>query len=350
MHTDSTPSHRFWMKRAAAPLGFVALLNLSALLALLDVAGHDAAMLGIGAMAYFFGLRHAFDVDHIAAIDNVTRKLRQDGQRPTAAGLFFSLGHSTVVILLSLALALAARVTETHMALMRGMGGAIGTVVSALFLTLIGLINLRILIQLLRALRRTRAGAMDTGHANTDALLEQRGFMSRLFQHLYRRIHASWQMYPIGFLFGLGFDTATEIAILGLSASLAQHGGMSLWGVMVFPLLFTAGMSLMDTLDGLVMLRIYDWAMSDVLRKLVFNTAVTGMGVVVALLVGGIEWLQLLASELGWNTGIWGALENLDFSALGLMITALIVLTWGGTALYYRRALRPRAAINSALV
>lgn len=222
--------------------------------------------------------------------------------------------------------------------------------VSALFLTLIGLINLRILIHLLRALRRTRADAADADHARTEALLAQRGFMSRLFRRLYGRIHASWQMYPIGFLFGLGFDTATEIAILGLSASLAQHGDMSLWGVMVFPLLFTAGMSLMDTLDGLVMLRIYDWAMSDVLRKLLFNTAVTGMGVVVALLVGGIEWLQLLASELGWNTGIWGALENLDFSALGLMITALIVLTWGGAALYYRRALRPHAATNSALV
>ncbi|MHB8571182.1 MAG: HoxN/HupN/NixA family nickel/cobalt transporter, partial [Metallibacterium sp.] len=216
MNTDSTPSHRFWMKRAAAPLGFVALLNLCAWLALFAVAGHDATLFGIGAMAYFFGLRHAFDADHIAAIDNVTRKLRQDGQHPTATGLFFSLGHSTVVILLSLALALAARETETHMALMHGMGGAIGTVVSALFLTLIGLINLRILIQLLRALRRTRAGATDTGHANTDALLEQRGFMSRLFRRLYGRIHASWQMYPIGFLFGLGFDTATEIAILGL--------------------------------------------------------------------------------------------------------------------------------------
>lgn len=127
MNTDSTPSHRFWMKRAVAPLGFVAMLNLSALLALFDVAGHDATLFGIGAMAYFFGLRHAFDVDHIAAIDNVTRKLRQDGQRPTATGLFFSLGHSTVVILLSLALALAARETETHMALMHGMGGVIGT-------------------------------------------------------------------------------------------------------------------------------------------------------------------------------------------------------------------------------
>ena len=344
MHTNPIPTHRFWMKRGAAPLGFVGFLNLCAWLALLVVAGRDTALFGIGAMAYFFGLRHAFDADHIAAIDNVTRKLRQDGQRPTSVGLFFSLGHSTVVILLSLALALAARETESHMALMRGLGGVFGTVVSALFLTLIGLVNLRILILLLRALKRTRLGTADVDQANTDALLEQRGFLSRMFRRLYGRIHASWQMYPIGFLFGLGFDTATEIAILGLSASLAQHGSMSLWGVMAFPLLFTAGMSLMDTLDGLVMLRIYDWAMSDAVRKLVFNTVVTGMGVLVALLIGGIEWLQLLASELGWSTGIWGTLENLDFSALGLMITALIAFTWGGAALYYRRALRARAA------
>ena len=344
MHTDSTPSHRSALKHGAVPLGFVAALNLCAWLALLAVAGHDAALFGIGAMAYFFGLRHAFDADHIAAIDNVTRKLRQDGQRPSSVGLFFSLGHSTVVILLSLALALAARETESHMALMRGLGGVVGTVVSALFLTVIGLVNLRILTLLLRALRRTRAGAADIDQAQTDALLGQRGFMSRVFRRLYGRIHASWQMYPIGFLFGLGFDTATEIAILGLSASLAQHGHMSMWGVMVFPLLFTAGMSLMDTLDGLVMLRIYDWAMSDVMRKLAFNTAVTGMGVVVALLVGGIEWLQLLASQLGWSTGIWGTLEKLDFSTLGVMVTALIVLTWVCAALYYRHALRPRTA------
>jgi high-affinity nickel-transport protein len=333
--------HHGWLRRSWPPLAFVAVLNAVAWLLLFDLARHDVTLLAIGAMACFFGLRHAFDADHIAAIDNVTRKLRQDGKRPAATGLFFSLGHSTVVILLSLGLALAARATETHMAALRSVGGLVGTVVSALFLTLIGLVNLRILIQLVRALRRSRSGIGAVDPAATEALLAQRGLMARLFRRLYGRIRSSWQMYPVGFLFGLGFDTATEIAILGLSASLAQHGSISLLGIMTFPLLFTAGMSLMDTLDGLVMLRIYDWAMADALRKLFFNTAVTGLGVVVALVVGGIEWLQLLAAQLGWRAGIWDVLQKLDYSALGLLITALMVVSWAGAALYYRNALRP---------
>ncbi len=328
-----------WTRRILPTLAFVAALNICAWLALFGVAGHDVTLLGIGAMAYFLGLRHAFDADHIAAIDNVTRKLRQDGQRPVATGLFFSLGHSTVVIVLSLLLALAARETESHMGALRDLGGLFGTVVSALFLTLIGLVNLRILIQLLRALKRSREGDIDL--SASEVPMAAGGLMSRLFGRLYRNIHASWQMYPLGFLFGLGFDTATEIAILGLSAGLAQHGDMHLLGVMAFPLLFTAGMSLMDTLDGLVMLRIYDWAMADALRKLFFNTTITGLGVVVALLVGGIEWMQLLASRLGWDSGVWGVLENLDFGTLGLLITALMVLSWGAAAMYYRHALRP---------
>ncbi len=326
-------------RRVGPMLAFVATLNASAWLALFGVAGRDVTLLGIGAMAYFFGLRHAFDADHIAAIDNVTRKLRQDGQRPVATGLFFSLGHSTVVIVLSLLLALAARETQSHMDALRDLGGLFGTVVSALFLTLLGLLNLRILIQLLRALRRSRNG--DMAAADHALSLAPGGLMSRLFGRIHRNIRASWQMYPLGLLFGLGFDTATEIAILGLSAGLAQHGSMDLIGVMAFPLLFTAGMSLMDTLDGLVMLRIYDWAMADALRKLFFNTTITGFGVLVALLVGGIEWLQLLAGLMGWQSGVWVLLEHLDFGTLGLLVTGLMLLSWLAAALYYRHALRP---------
>lgn len=332
-------TRRDWWRRIVPPLAFVALLNACAWLALFGVAGRDVTLLGIGAMAYFFGLRHAFDADHIAAIDNVTRKLRQDGKRPVATGLFFSLGHSTVVILLSLMLALAARETESHMAALRDFGGMVGTVVSALFLTVIGLVNLRILIQLLRMLKRSRDH--DAAPAASELPLAAGGMMTRLFGRMYRNIHASWQMYPVGFLFGLGFDTATEIAILGLSASMAQHGNLGLLGVMTFPVLFTAGMSLMDTLDGLVMLRIYDWAMADALRKLFFNTTITGLSVLVALLVGGIEWMQLLAGRMGWSTGLWGMLEGLDFGTLGLMITVLMLLSWVAAAMYYRHALRP---------
>ncbi len=335
------PLPKNWLRHALPALGFVVVLNLFAWLCLLGVAGLDPTLLAIGAMAYFFGLRHAFDADHIAAIDNVTRKLRQDGKRPVAAGLFFSLGHSTVVILLSLGLALAVRETATHMAALRALGGLFGTLASASFLTLIGLINLRIFVQLLGALRQSRKHGGEHDPAMVDALLVQRGFMFRLFRGVYARIRSSWQMYPLGFLFGLGFDTATEIAILGLSAGMAQHGSLSLVGVMAFPLLFTAAMSLMDTLDGLVMLRIYDWAMADALRKLFFNTAVTGLGVLVALAVGSIEWLQLLAGEFGWQAGIWHALEDLDFSVLGFAVTLLMALSWGGAFLYYRRALQP---------
>ena len=303
------------------------------------MAGRDVTLLGIGAMAYFFGLRHAFDADHIAAIDNVTRKLRQDGKRPVASGLFFSLGHSTVVIVLSLLLALAARQTESHMGALRDVGGLVGTLVSALFLTLIGLVNLRILIQLLRALKRSREGDFDV--AASEAPLAAGGLMSRLFGRIYRNINASWKMYPLGFLFGLGFDTATEIAILSLPRASPRMAAWTCWAVMAFPLLFTAGMSLMDTLDGLVMLRIYDWAMADALRKLFFNTTITGLGVLVALLVAGIEWLQLLANQLGWQSGIWGLLEHLDFGTLGLLVTGLMLLSWLAAAMYYRHALRP---------
>lgn len=327
-----------WRRRIVPTLAFVATLNVCAWLMLFGVAGRDVTLLGIGAMAYFFGLRHAFDADHIAAIDNVTRKLRQDGKRPVATGLFFSLGHSTVVIALSLVLALAARESQSLDAL-RDLGGLFGTVLSALFLTLIGLVNLRILVRLVRALKRSREGDIDVTASN--ASLVAGGLMSRLFGRIYRGIHASWQMYPLGFLFGLGFDTATEIAILSLSAGLAQHGSMDLVAVMVFPLLFTAGMSLMDTLDGLVMLRVYDWAMADALRKLFFNTTITGFSVLVALLVGGVEWLQLMANQLGWQTGIWGLMENLDFATVGFMVTGLTLFSWLVAAMYYRHALRP---------
>lgn len=294
------------------------------LLALLP--GHPA-LLGLGALAYFLGLRHAFDADHIAAIDNVTRKLRQDGRQPVAVGLFFSLGHSAVVLLLSIAIAALARDTQ---ALLRGAGeagGWIGAIVSAGFLTLIGLINLVIFRRLLRLLLAHRRG--EAVNAETvDLLLAQRGGFSRLFGALYARIRAGWQMLPLGFLFGLGFDTATEVAVLGISAAFAQHSGFPDWGVLVFPLLFAAGMSLMDTADGLAMLTVYDWAMQDAARKLGFNVAITGLSVLVALSIGSVEWLQLLAGHAALSGGLWSWLGVLDFSTLGIGITALMLTAW----------------------
>lgn len=300
----------------------------------------DAALLGMGILAYGFGLRHAFDADHIAAIDNVTRKLRQEGQHPQAVGLFFSLGHSTVVFALTAALVLAVRTTQAHLPMLQHWGSLVGTLVSAVFLTLIGLINLVIFSRLWRAFRaRRRWGHPATGDEELESLLARRGLFARLLRGVYRQIDHSWKMYPVGMLFGLGFDTASEIAILGVSAAAAQNGHLPLWGVMVFPLLFTAAMSLMDTLDGLVMLRAYDWALADASRKLTYNTVLTGISVFLALAIGLIEWLQVLAPALGLQRGLWHTLETLDFSQIGLAITLIMLLGWAMAYGYYRRAL-----------
>ena len=310
------------------------LLGWGWLLALLPT---HPALAGTGALAYFLGLRHAFDADHIAAIDNVTRKLRQDGKRPVAAGLFFSLGHSTVVLLLSAVVALAASDAQ---ALLRGAdaaGGWIGSVASAAFLTLIGLINLVIFRRLLGLLLARRRGETVSAQA-IDALLAQRGGLSRLFGTVYARIRAGWQMLPLGFLFGLGFDTATEIAVLGLSAAFAGHGGFPASAVLVFPLLFAAGMSLMDTVDGLAMLKVYDWALRDAGRKLDFNVAITGLSVLVALAIGAVEWLQLLAGRGGLPEAPRRWLDALDFSSLGVAITAAMLAAWLLAWRHYRRA------------
>lgn len=293
------------------------------------------ALLGIGALAYFLGLRHAFDADHIAAIDNVTRKLRQDGKRPVAVGLFFSLGHSAVVLLLSIVVAMLARDAQALIHNAGEAGGWIGTIVSAGFLTLIGLVNLVIFRRLLRLLLAHRRGDLVSAEA-VDALLAQRGGMSRLFHTIYARIRASWQMLPLGFLFGLGFDTATEVAVLGISAAFAQHSGFAVWNVLVFPLLFAAGMSLMDTLDGLAMLKVYDWAMQDAARKLGFNLIITGLSVLVALAVGCVEWLQLLGEHGGLRGGLWAWLDSIDFSTLGLAVTALMFAAWALAWRHYR--------------
>jgi high-affinity nickel-transport protein len=325
-------------KNLIIAVSVVAVLNVAAWAGALGLHTLDAATLGMAILAYFLGLRHAFDADHIAAIDNVTRKLRQDGHRPAAVGLFFSLGHSTVVVLLSLGVVLFARAASTRMGTLEHFGNSFGVTISAAFLTLIGLVNLFIFIRLWQLLTRYQRGDSGAGDdAQMDDLLQQRGMLARVFRWVYRRIDRSWHMYPIGLLFGLGFDTATEIAILGISAAMARRGGLPLWGVMIFPLLFTAGMTLMDTADGLAMLKIYDWAMIDRMRKLLFNTAITGLGVLIALVVGTIEWLQLLWLEEGWHGGFGAVLQSLDFSALGGIVVALMVLVWLVAWVYYRR-------------
>jgi nickel/cobalt transporter (NiCoT) family protein len=293
-------------------------------------------LIGTAFLAYTFGLRHAVDADHIAAIDNVTRKLMQDGERPISVGLFFSLGHSTVVVLASVAVALAAGALEGRFASFKLVGGVIGTLVSAAFLFLVAAANLLILLSVYRTFRDVRRGR-PFAEEDMNHLLAQRGFLGRLFRPMFRLVTRSWHMYPLGFLFGLGFDTATEIGLLGISAAEASKG-LPIWSIMVFPALFTAGMTLIDTTDGILMLGAYGWAFTKPIRKLYYNLTITSVSVLVAVLVGGIEALGLVADQLKLEGPFWsfiGALND-NFGSLGYLIIAIFVGSWLFSMAIYR--------------
>jgi high-affinity nickel-transport protein len=285
-------------------------------------------LLGTAFLAYSFGLRHAVDADHIAAIDNVTRKLMQQGKRPVAVGLMFSLGHSTIVVLGSIALAATALALQHRIDGARAIGGLIGTLVSALFLFAIAIVNLIVLHSVYRSFQRVRRGEPYVDE-DFDLLLGNRGFLARLFRPVFNLIQHSWHMYPLGFLFGLGFDTATEIGLLGLSAAEASKG-LSIASVLVFPVLFAAGMSLVDATDNVLMLGAYGWAYVKPVRKLYYNITITSVSVVVALAVGGIEALGLLVNEFHLTGGLWNWVGKLNenFGVLGYGIIALFALSW----------------------
>ena len=290
-------------------------------------------VLGTGLLAYTFGLRHGVDADHIAAIDNVTRKLMQEGKRPVGVGFFFSLGHSTIVVILSALVAIAASVVESSIPRLQGIGGVIGTGVSALFLYVIGIINLLVLVEIFQMFRRvTRGGAY---HEETlEQFLSQRGMMNRFFGPLVRAIDTSWKMYPLGVLFGLGFDTASEVALLGISAATAGRG-MPVVFVMLFPLLFAAGMSLVDTTDSILMLGAYGWAFVKPIRKLYYNMNITLVSVLVALVIGTIELLSILADKLALKGSVWEWVGNLDFQRIGYVIIGIFTVSWLGSTLVY---------------
>jgi nickel/cobalt transporter (NiCoT) family protein len=293
-------------------------------------------LVGTAFLAYAFGLRHAVDADHIAAIDNVTRKLMQEGKRPVAAGLFFSLGHSTVVVLASAAIAVAASALQDRFDAFRLVGGTIGTLVSAIFLFLVAAANFVILLSVYRTFQEVRRGGSFV-EEDVDRLLAQRGLLGRLFRPAFRLVSRSWHMYPLGFLFGLGFDTATEIGVLGISAAEASKG-LPIWSIMIFPALFTVGMSLIDTTDGVLMLGAYGWAFSNPVRKLYYNLTITFVSVLVAVLIGGIEALGLIADRLNLDGPFWlsiGAL-NEHFGTLGYLIIAIFVASWLGSLALYR--------------
>jgi len=293
-------------------------------------------LLATGSIAYGFGLRHAVDADHIAAIDNVTRKLMHEGRRPIAVGLCFSLGHSTVVFAASLVIALTVSSLQERFPELIEVGGVLGTLVSVLFLIAIAMINLVVLLSVYRLFRRVRRGNA-YAEEQLNVMLSRRGLSARLPRGVFRLVSRSWHIYPLGLLFGLGFDTATEIGLLGISAAEASNA-LPIWSILVFPALFTAGMSLVDSSDGMLMVGAFGWAFMNPVRKLYYNLAITGISVVVAALVGGIEALGLAAEKLGLAGGLWasvGAMEG-HFGTLGYLVVGIFVATWIVTILIYR--------------
>ena len=292
------------------------------------VVPRSADLLGTALIAYGFGLRHAVDPDHIAAIDNVTRKLIQDRQRPVTVGFWFAIGHSTVVALGAAVIAMASAAMDSRFGWFRQIGGVISTSISALFLFAIAAINLVVLRSVYRSFRVVRNG----GHyleEDFNQLLNSRGFLARLFRPMFRLVTRSWHMLPLGFLFGLGFDTATEISLLGIAATQAAQG-VSISAIMVFPALFAAGMSLIDTTDGVLMLHAYDWAFVKPIRKLDHNLTITLVSVVVAVAIGGIEVLGLIGNKLEMAGSFWNIIEvlNGNFNTLGFVVIGVFLGSW----------------------
>jgi len=288
----------------------------------------NAVAFGSAVLAYSFGLRHAVDADHIAAIDNATRKLMQQGQRPVGVGLFFALGHSAVVLLMSIAVGFATAELSAHFEDFKAVGGIIGTSASATFLFLLAALNLVVLVSVCNTFRAVRRGEPFSGD-DFDVLLNSRGLLARLFRPLFRLIGRSWHLFPIGFLFGLGFDTATEVALFGISAVQAANGA-SFGTLLVFPALFTAGMTLIDTSDGVLMLGAYGWAFMKPIRKLYYNITITAVSVLVAVLIGGIETLGLIGDRLKLEGPFWDAIGALNdnFGVLGYLIVGVFVASW----------------------
>jgi high-affinity nickel-transport protein len=330
---DASPDVR---ARIVAIYALLAVFNLSAWAWAFIAFRHFPLLLGTALLAYSFGLRHAVDADHIAAIDNVTRKLMQDGKRPVAVGFMFSLGHSTVVVLGAAAIAGATLTLQYRLERFRSTGELIGTLVSAFFLFAIAIANLIVLRSIYRAFVRVRRGGAYV-EEDFDMLLGNRGFLARIFRPMFKLITRSWHMYPLGFLFGLGFDTATEIGVLGLSAAEATKG-LPFASILVFPVLFAAGMSLIDTTDNVLMLGAYGWAYVKPVRKLYYNMTITSVSVIVALFVGGIEALGLLASHLQLQGRFWDAVARLNnnFGALGYIVVGLFAASWLISILIYK--------------
>ena len=335
LSNESDPGLLGFRGRIAAIYGLLIFANLAAWIWAFIAFVHQPVLIGTAVLAYSLGLRHAIDADHIAAIDNVTRKLMQEEKRPVTVGFFFALGHSTVVVLASLAVALTANALSDELVSYREIGGIVGTSASALFLFIIAIANLIVLRGVYWAFRVAECGD-HVSEEEIDALLHQRGWLARMFKPLFRFVSQSWHLYPIGLLFALGFETASEISLFGLSAQASN--AVSSWSLLIFPALFAAGMTLVDTTDGVLMLGAYGWAYRNPMRKLFYNLTITSVSVLVALVVGGIETLGLIAGQFQLHGAFWNAISNLNenFGTLGYGIVALFIVSWGVSFLVYR--------------
>lgn len=312
--------------RLAGLYGVITALHLIGWGLYLHYSTRNPQLVGLGLVAYLFGLRHAFDADHIAAVDDTVRLLVQTGRKPLGVGFFFSLGHSTVVFALAIGIALAASTVGAHLPALKNMGALIGAGVSGMFLWIIGVLNLLVLLDLLQVWRRSRAN--NHTHAHLETMLQKRGLLNRFFGGRLRSLmSASWHMYPLGLLFGLGFDTASEVGLLAMTAG-ASAGNLPVPAILCLPVLFAAGMTLMDTTDGVLMCQAYDWAFLNPVRKIFYNVTTTGLAVLVALVIGTIELMQVLVGALGLHGAAADFLAGLDFGILGYIVVGLFLFAW----------------------
>jgi nickel/cobalt transporter (NiCoT) family protein len=325
--------------RIVGVLGLLVLADVLIWAATFAVFHHFPSVLeGIAAAAFTLGLAHALDADHISAIDNVTRKLMQEGQRPVGVGFFFSLGHSTIVILLTFAVAITAAGVKAHFQRLTDIGNTLGTVISSVFLLIVAGINLLVLRGVFNTFRKVRRGEQYE-EPDMESILIGLGWIGRVVRPLFRMVDRSWKMYGVGFLFGLGFDTATQVGLLAVAATAAAQG-MSIWSVMLFPALFTGGMCLVDTLDGILMLGAYGWAYVHPVRKLYYNMTITAVSVIIAVVIGGIELLGVIGDKYDLHGRLWDIVAYLSddnhFKLVGAVIIGIFVLSWIASTLNYR--------------
>ncbi|WP_053073457.1 HoxN/HupN/NixA family nickel/cobalt transporter [Chromobacterium violaceum] len=336
MHPSTAPSVGRRLARHAPILAGLILANLLAWAWAFAAFADYPAQLATALLAYLFGLRHAVDADHIAAIDNTVRKMMQEKRQPSAVGLFFSLGHSAVVVFAVAVIVMAASALQSRIDGFREIGGTISVSVSAFFLLALAMINLSSLRAVWSAFRRARAGEPICDE-QLDLLLNNQGLLARLLRPLFKMVTKSWHMLPIGFLFGLGFDTATEIGLFDIATTQSAHG-VALWHIMVFPVLFAAGMALVDTLDSLLMVEVYGWAFVKPVRKLWYNLTITFVSVVVAVGIGGLEALGLLVNKMRLSGGAWDLVAELNenLAHFGYFVVGVFLLTWLASAAIYK--------------